>query len=198
MEKNKTKIKNDFLDIKFRSYKCKDNAQSLFITKYFKQYTNIDANNSLNTKIIPFLYNECLDFETTDNDLKNYFNTIKNDVKTAFNIPEILQTLEDYIDVYDMPKNENDKKLLFRYKKMKQLERFYDILVKFTLSTLHNFFWTDICKGVDKGVGTKNLSYHIERVLPIMLKVKQMFENLIQDEYKFDKYDKSLFEVNVK
>jgi hypothetical protein len=45
---------------------------------------------------------------------------------------------------------------------MKRLESFYEILIKFTLTVLHNFFWNDITLGVDKGSGTKNLSYRIQ------------------------------------
>ena len=44
---------------------------------------------------------------------------------------------------------------------MKRLESFYEILIKFTMTLIHNFFWLDIKKGVD-GVGTKPLSYRIK------------------------------------
>jgi hypothetical protein len=45
---------------------------------------------------------------------------------------------------------------------MKRLESFYEILIRFTMTMLHNFFWLDIMKGVDKGVGTKPLSYRLK------------------------------------
>jgi hypothetical protein len=44
---------------------------------------------------------------------------------------------------------------------MKRLEAFYEILIKFTMTMLHNFFWLDISKGLD-GAGTKPLSYRIK------------------------------------
>jgi len=60
---------------------------------------------------------------------------------------------------------------------MKRLESFYEILIKFTMTMLHNFFWFDINKGVDKGVGTKPLSYRLKWILPIMMRLKKDIEN---------------------
>jgi hypothetical protein len=59
---------------------------------------------------------------------------------------------------------------------MKRLESFYEILIRFTLTVLHNFLWDDITKGVEKGLGSKNVSYRIKQILPIMIKIKHMFE----------------------
>ena len=66
---------------------------------------------------------------------------------------------------------------------MKRLESFYEILIKFTLTVLHNFLWFDITLGPDKGAGTKNISYRIKQILPLMIKIKHMFEEEIDKEF---------------
>jgi hypothetical protein len=167
--------------------------ESKLITKSFGK-----ENNILKGKSIPFLFNEYLyvSKELTnkgDDNMTSYFRTIRQDVKVALDIPQVLQTLEDYIDVLDRPADENKKKLLPRYKKLKRLESVYDLLVSFTLSLIHNFFWKDITLGCDKGAGTKNLSYRIQQVMPIVLKLKRDLESEIEHEYPHDAYEKQLF-----
>jgi len=103
-------------------------------------------------------------------------------LKYAYDVYTILQSYEDFIDTLDRPADENKKKLLPRYKKMKRLESFYEILIRFTLTVLHNFVWEDITKGVD-GLGSKNVSYRIKQILPIMIKIKKMFEDEIDKEF---------------
>jgi hypothetical protein len=66
---------------------------------------------------------------------------------------------------------------------MKRLESFYEILIRFTLTVLHNFFWNDITEGVEKGAGSKNINYKIKQILPIMIKIKHMFEEEIDKEF---------------
>ena len=106
---------------------------------------------------------------------------------------DYLQQLEDYIDVLDRPTGKDtaeileNKKKLPRYKKMKRLESFYEILIRFTMTMLHNFFWLDISRG-EKGVGTKPLSYRIKQVIPIMLKLKKMIEDELDHEYPKDRF----------
>ena len=160
MEKSKSQIKNDFNDLKIRSFKVISDGHSKYITKF---YNLSEGNDKLKNKIIPFFFNTAMYNDLQRNNgneiLKNYYNTLINDIKIAFNIPEILQTLEDYIEVYDRPTDNDKKKLLFRYKKMMMLKKFYDILCCFSLEILDAFFWVDIC---ENKTGTKNLSYRIE------------------------------------
>ncbi len=184
-QKTENEIKEDMIDLKVRHFKVDsaNNNQSKYITKYFG-----DENNKLKGKIIPFFYNEYIDIDinlgdTDEKEIKTYFNTLKNDLRYAYDVPEILQKYEDYIETLDRPANEDLKKKLPRYKKMKRLESLYEILIKFTLTVLHNFFWNDITQGVDKGAGNKNITYRVKQVIPLMVKVKKIFEDEIDKEY---------------
>ena len=47
---------------------------------------------------------------------------LKQDLKYDYDVYTILQSYEDFIDTLDRPADENKKKLLPRYKKMKRLE----------------------------------------------------------------------------
>ena len=196
-EKSSNNIKEDLIDLKLRSYIVDGSNDDLSkeITKAFD--LEKAGSGILKGKTVPYFYSEFLDVfsDLYDNAavLKDYFRTIKYDVRMALDIPEILQTLEDYIDVLDRPQDDNKKKLLPRYKKMKRLESFYEILVRFTLTILHNFFWKDITLGVDKGAGTKNLSYRIKQILPMMMKIKHDFEDEIDKEFPRDKYEHEFF-----
>ena len=196
-EKSSNNIKEDLIDLKLRSYIVDSTNDDLSkeITKAFD--LEKAGSGILKGKTVPYFYSEFLDvFSDLYNNaavLKDYFRTIKYDVRMALDIPEILQTLEDYIDVLDRPQDDNKKKLLPRYKKMKRLESFYEILVRFTLTILHNFFWKDITLGVDKGAGTKNLSYRIKQILPMMMKIKHDFEDEIDKEFPRDKYEHEFF-----
>lgn len=176
--KNKNNIKDDMIDLKIRSYVCDNtnNNESRLITRYFGRESVL-----LKGKHIPFFYNESLDYNGTES-IKDYFKTIKQNLRYAFNTFEILQEYEDYIEVLDRPANELLKQKLPRYKKMKRLESLYEMLINFTLTVLHNFFWLDISLGIG-GAGTKNLSYRIEQIMPLILNVKKMFEDMIDDEY---------------
>jgi hypothetical protein len=124
----------------------------------------------------------------------NYFRTLKYDLSVAFDIPEILQKLEDFITVLDKPTDDDAKEKLPRYKKLKRLESFYDTLIKISLTVLHNFYWKDITKGVDgEGRPTKNISYRIQQVLPIMMRLKNEFEDQIEHEFPGDEYERQFF-----
>ena len=196
-EKSSNNIKEDLIDLKLRSYIVDGSNDDLSkeITKAFD--LEKAGSGILKGKTVPYFYSEFLDvFSDLYNNvavLKDYFRTIKYDVRMALDIPEILQTLEDFIDVLDRPQDDNKKKLLPRYKKMKRLESFYEILVRFTLTILHNFFWKDITLGVDKGAVTKNLSYRIKQILPMMIKIKHDFEDEIDKEFPRDKYEQEFF-----
>ena len=76
---------------------------------------------------------------------------------------------------------------------MKRLESFYEILIRFTLTVLHNFYWNDITKGVD-GAGSKNISYRVKQILPLMMKVKEMFEDEINKEFPAHISEKEFFQ----
>ena len=56
------------------------------------------------------------------------------------------------------------------------------------MTMLHNFFWLDINLGVDKGVGTKPLSYRIKQIIPIMIRFKKDIENELDAEYPKDRF----------
>jgi len=184
-EKSENNIKEDVLDLKVRHFKVKVAAdESKLITKAFG-----NENELLKGKQIPFFYSEFLDMNdklvatVNDKEIVNYFRTLKQDLKYAYDVYTILQSYEDFIDTLDRPADDNKKKLLPRYKKMKRLESFYEILIRFTLTVLHNFLWDDITKGVEKGLGSKNVSYRIKQILPIMIKIKHMFEEEIDKEF---------------
>jgi hypothetical protein len=190
-QKTENEIKEDMIDLKVRHFKVDgaSDTQSKLITKGFGL-----ENDVLKNKIIPFFYSEIIDMNRkingiNDDAIKTYFNTLKNDLRYAYDVPEILQKYEDYIETLDRPAGDNEneklnnKKKLPRYKKMKRLESFYEILIRFTLTVLHNFFWNDITLGVDKGAGSKTLSYRVKQVLPLMIKVKKIFEDEIDLEF---------------
>jgi hypothetical protein len=193
-QKSNNEIKNDLIDLKLRSYQVESGSQdeSKLITKSFGS-----ENSLLVGKKIPFFFSEYLCkrkfIHNSTDDMSDYFKTIMHDVRVALDIPEVLQTLEDYIDVLDRPESDNKKLLLPRYKKLKRLESVYDLLVSFILSLIHNFYWKDITLGVEKGVGTKNLTYRIQQILPLVLKIKHDLEDEIEKEYPHDKYEKELF-----
>lgn len=185
--KKDKEIKEDLVDINIKSFNCDDsnNDESKLITKYF-DYERIGF-NIFKGKTIPFFYNEILD-NGTDTKINKYFTSIKQELRYAYGTMETLQQLEDYIDVLDRPENEDRKKLLPRYKKMKRLESFYEILIRFTMTMIHNFFWLDIQKGIN-GVGVKPLSYRIKQIIPIMLRLKKDIENELDREYPRDKFE---------
>ncbi len=190
--KKEKEIKEDLIDINIKSFKVKNDndAQSKLITKYFDE--KLIGTDKLQNKNIPYFYHELLDNnEAGTKNFYNYFNDIKQELRYAYGTFETLQQLEDYIDVLDRPENDDKKKLLPRYKKMKRLEAFYEILIKFTMTMLHNFFWLDISKGLD-GAGTKPLSYRIKQIMPIMLRLKKEIENELDAEYPKDKFQLEL------
>jgi hypothetical protein len=195
-QKSNNEVKEDLIDIRLRSFQVDstNDVESNLITKSFGSKNN---NNKLTAKQIPFFFNEYLfrlkEIEDKNDNMTNYFRTIRHDVKVALDIPEVLQTLEDFIDVLDRPADDDKKKLLPRYKKLKRLESMYELLISFTLSLIHNFFWRDITEGVAKGTGTKNLSYVIKQVLPIIIKLKYDLEDQINEEFKMDEYEQQLF-----
>ena len=189
--KKEKEIKEDLVDINIKSFKCSgaNDVQSKLITKPFGLEVAI-----LQNKSIPYFYHELLDKnEGSYATFYTYFNEIKQELRYAYGTFETLQQLEDYIDVLDRPEDENKKKLLPRYKKLKRLESIYDLLVSFTLSLIHNFYWKDITLGVEKGIGSKNLSYRIQQILPIVIKMKNDLEDKIEKEYPHDQYEKELF-----
>ena len=199
-QKSINEIQEDLIDIKLKSYQVSSTnaTESNHITQVFG-----NKNGILKGKIIPFFYSECLDVELevgeyTNAKMLSYFRSLKHTVKVAFDIPAALEQLEDFTNYLDKPVGNNineinaSKKLLPRYKKMKKLEQLYDTLVRFTLTCIHNFFWTDITLGVEKGVGTKNPSHRIKQLLPLMLYVKKSFEAEIEKEFPADKYEKEL------
>ena len=163
--KNKKEIKEDLVNLKIDYFKCDsaNDSESKLITKTFRK----DGNDILKGKTLSFFYNELLDWNKKVDNVNNdriisYFQKIKQEVRYALNTQEILQKYEDYIDVLDRPADDEKKKLLPRYKKMKRLQSMYEIIIKFFMTLLHNFFWNDIILGVDVGVGTKNLNYRIQ------------------------------------
>jgi len=188
-EKTENNIKEDLLDLKVRHFKVKNADESKLITKAFN-----NSNGNLANKQIPFFYSEFLDMndkeikDVNDKEIVNYFRTLKQDLKYAYDVFDILQKYEDFIDTLDRPTGDTEeailanKKKLPRYKKMKRLESFYEILIRFTLTVLHNFFWNDITLGVE-GAGSKNISYRVKQILPLMIKIKQMFEDEINREF---------------
>ena len=196
-DKSINEIQSDIIDLKLSSFKvdgAKD-EESKLITKMFG-----NSNNTLQGKHLPFFYNEGLDIftaQSTDakyDNIKKYFTEIKYTVWIAFDIPSVLEELEDFLNVLDKPSGNNveqrqkSKELLPRYKKMMRLKDFYETLVRFTLRCIHNYFWVDITKGVEKGAGVKNVSHCIKKVLPLVLKTKAEFEAEIEKEYPSDKY----------
>ena len=199
-QKSNNEIKDDLVDLRLRSYHVdsKADTESKLITKAFGV-----ENNKLKSKQIPFFFSEYLyktkEFiaDSTADKMRDYFRTIRHDVKVALDIPEILQTLEDFIDVLDRPADYDKKILLPRFKKLKKLESMYDILISFTLTLFHNFFWRDITEGVDKGSGTKNLSFVIKQILPIIIKLKHDLEDKINEEFKMDAHEISLFKLSI-
>ena len=190
--KKEKEIKEDLVDISIKSFKVSgaNDTQSKLITKPFGVEIAV-----LQNKSVPYFYHELLDKnEGSYAAFYNYFNEIKQELRYAYGTFETLQQLEDYIDVLDRPAGANEgeilvnKKKLPRYKKMKRLESFYEILIKFTMTMLHNFFWLDIINGVDKGAGTKPLSYRIKQIVPIMMRLKKEIEAELDLEYPKDRF----------
>ena len=62
-----------------------------------------------------------------------------------------------------------------------------------TLNVLHNFYWNDITLGVE-GAGSKNISYRVKQILPLMMKVKEMFEDEINKEFPAHISEKEFFQ----
>ena len=116
-QKSNNEIKNDLIDLKLRSYKVDDKSQDegKLISKSFG-----NENSLLFGKKLPFFFSEYLRqrkfIHNSDDNMSDYFKTIIHDVRIALDIPEVLQTLEDYIDVLDRPETDNKKILLPRYK----------------------------------------------------------------------------------
>jgi SpoVK/Ycf46/Vps4 family AAA+-type ATPase len=195
-DKSESSIKEDVLDLKVRHFKVKytNDTESKLITNAFGK-----ENDKLKGKQIPFFYSEFLDMNdkivnTVNNrEIVNYFRTLKQDLKYAYDVFDILQKYEDFIDTLDRPADDDKKKLLPRYKKMKRLESFYEILIRFTLTVLHNFYWNDITLGVE-GAGSKNISYRVKQILPLMMKVKEMFEDEINKEFPAHISEKEFFQ----
>ena len=164
IKKNKkdSEVKEELIDLNIPSFKCDgtNDDESFLITKFFNP--ELKGVNIFKNKQVPYFYHENQDIPVIANNLNNqkifdYYLDIKQKLRYAYNTFEILQNYEDFIDVLDRPENDNKKQLLPRYKKMKRLEAMYEILIRFTMTLIHNFFWRDITEGLSKGTRNKNL-----------------------------------------
>ena len=204
-DKNLNEIEDEIRDIKLKTFIVNNPETSKFITKAFGFETEI-----LSKQMLPFFYNEGLDIalETkmhTNDAVLKYFRQLKRIIELAFDMPAVLEELEDFIHVLDRPAGNTEKeilasmKLLPRYKKLQRLKQFYATLVRFTLRCIHNYFWNDITKGVEKGAGVKNPQFYIKKLIPMISAMKKGFEAEIEREFPSDKYDKEFgkFKVHV-
>jgi hypothetical protein len=137
------------------------------------------ANFNFVGKTIPFFYLRSLDDKTDLNtSTRQYFNDIKNRLKQALGIPQTIKKLSDIIEVIDRPQIENNdnlnwRNLVPRGKKLNRLKVVYEILLKFTLEMIHNFYWVDFLKvnmgpnnaivSVDQNTNIHNINHYIER-----------------------------------
>ena len=126
------------------------------------------------------------------NAIKNYLLTLEDKLQDVFNIRETLTNLEDLIETVDRPINRPATVLLPRYKKMMRLRKFYENLIKFTLSNLHDFFWEDF-RLLKRN--TKSLEYYMNKIIPISIKIKEMYEKEIDEEFNIDMGD--LMKMNI-
>ena len=100
-QKTENEIREDIIELKVRHYKVDDanGTESKLITKCF----GVETEN-LKSKVIPFFYSEFLDMNNTlvkdfnNEKIINYFGTLKQDLRYAFDIFDVLQRYEDFID----------------------------------------------------------------------------------------------------
>ena len=115
--------------------------------------------------------------------VKNYILSLEDKLQDVFNIRETLTNLEDLIETVDRPVGIENKRLLPRYKKMERLKKFYHNLITFTLSNLHNFFWEDF-RLIKRN--PKSLEYYMNKIIPMSIKIKEMYEKEIDEEFNID------------
>jgi len=119
----------------------------------------------------------------TDN-LKKYFQNLRNVVEKALNIPRIIKEFNKRIGWIDGKTNDEDKTNLPRYEKLIRLKRSYNLLVTMSLQIINNYYWVDISKGEQS---TKyNLEDCIRLASPLIIYLKDHFENEVSEELEFD------------
>ena len=145
-----------------------------------------------------FIYTEKLDIDVRryniddnngkTNNLKVYFQNLRNEMKRVLNINRIIKEFDKKIGWIDgVARNEHDKlKNLPRYEKLIRLKRSYELLVSMSLSIIHNYYWVDITKK-DDGQSTKyNLEDCIRLASPLIIYLKDHFEREVHEELDFD------------
>ena len=206
--KPEEEIKKDVEKIVFPSYNvtAQPNTQDAQI-KAAAGYTVVQIPVAIFNfvgKIVPFFYFRTLDEKTDLNiNTRQYFNDLKNRLKQALGIPQTIKKLSDIIEVIDRPQvenanNANWRQLVPRGKKLRRLKEVYEILIKFTLEMIHNFFWVDFIKprmvnnalaSAEQITNIHNINHYIERVIPISLQLKKLLESEVELDYPSDIID---------
>ena len=172
-----TENAND-MSIKLRI--VKDSDESLELSGIF----GVESSKFI-SKYVFFYYPSRLIFEIG---LKNYTLELESDFQDVLETRETLAYLYDEIISIDKidPSDADDllrMKKLLRYRKMKRLEKFYNSLTEFGLTTLHDFYWEDFH-------GEKKLPYPLQdrllKIIPIILQIKSLFEKIIHEEFPTD------------
>ena len=185
---NNDVIKNRILKLDFDDLEL-NKAESKFI---LETITGIKG-NSLEGRH-KFIYTEKLDIDVRryniddnsgkTNNLKIYFQNLRNEMKRILNIPRIIKEFNKRIGWIDGKKIDEDKTNLPRYEKLIRLRRSYDLLVSMSLSIIHNYYWVDITKNEQS---TKyNLEDCIRLASPLIIYLKDHFEKEVHEELDFD------------
>ena len=143
-----------------------------------------------------FIYTEKLDIDVRryniddnngkTNNLKTYFQNLRNEMKRALNIHRIIKEFDKKIGWIDgVARNQEEKlKNLPRHEKLIRLKRSYELLVSMSLSIIHNYYWVDIAKNEQS---TKyNLEDCIRLASPLIIYLKDHFEKEVHEELDFD------------
>jgi hypothetical protein len=130
---------------------------------------------------------------------QSYFVNLEEKFK---NIIEIRPTLNfiaaeilaiDKLDIDNNADRERAKSSM-KYKKLNRLEKFYNLLTEFALSLLFEFYYLDFSKGQLNGMNLDKVL--IFKIMPIVLKIKEMVEQQIHEDFPTDKIAQQVNEGN--
>ena len=177
--KSNHQMNENAVDMNIRQFLFKTSEDSVTLTAYFNNGTDILKGKYL------FFYYPSKYFD--EGDIHNYVFQLESEFKDVLEIRETLAYLDDEICAIDKIVTDDDRTdrmpFLLRYKKMKRLEKFYNSLIEFSLIVLHDFYWIDITKNKP---GPYPLQNRLLKIMPVILQIKLLFENIIHEEFPTD------------
>jgi hypothetical protein len=195
-------LKEKILDIDFDNFYVRNTATAYVFCDFFENFINNteeefnilmeDYRVHLENQTLEFFYSpKNYGYENTEHNIifNTYLMNQENKLKQALNIPKILKGFSNYIYVLDKPNNNEDMEILPRYKKMKRLEFFYNLLIQIGLKIIHALFWEDLKNNKTSLLTIKEC---LKMASPIIINLKHKFEDIVKEEFEYDENEEKL------